>query len=489
MGSPDKAAITGWAEAGEWKQYSFAELEDMANGVARALVGAGLSAQSRIGILALNSAEYMAVVLGAMRAGLIAVPINVKFSAETITGILEECEIGYVFCDQTHLDRVHTNCRCVVLDGSGSDGFTAFLDRGHFEVVTPDEDGIALLLYTSGTTGRPKAAMLTHEGQRWVVNTRLADFPGTDNERFIVAAPLYHMNALALLFLTLGAGATCVLLPRFETGVYADGITRWKCTWVTAVPPMIAMLLRDEQALAGTDFDSVKFVRLGSAVVTPQLREQIRQICPEATVINAYGTTESGPVTFMPLTAEDGPVETLGYEHPEVAVRLVDASGAQTDQGVLEIRSPAAMRGYYRRPHIPHPFTQDGYYRTGDIFRRDAEGRYYFVGRHDDMFVCGGENIYPAEVEMVLERHSEIQQACVVPVEDEIKGYKPVAFVAVREGSVILEKDVQDFVLSAVPVYQYPRRIFFVSNMPLAGTNKVDREQLKEKAAKELKKT
>ena len=486
MASPDKAAIIGRDDTGEWTQYSYAQLDDMANGVARALSGEGLPEQSRIGVVALNSAEYMAVVLGAVRAGMIAVPINGKFPAETITGILEECEISHVFCDRAHRDRVQTDCRCVVLDGVGADGFTSFLDPGPFEPVTPDENGVALFLYTSGTTGRPKAVMLSHAGQRWVVNTRIADFPGTENERFIVAAPLYHMNALALLFLTLGAGATCVLLPRFETSVYADGIMRWECTWMTAVPPMIAMLLRDEQALSGAEFDSIKFVRLGSAVVTPQLREQIRQLCPKATVINAYGTTESGPVTFMPVTGDGYPVDTLGREHPGVAVRLVDASGHASDQGILQVRSPAAMLGYYRRPDVKDPFTPDGYYSTGDVFRRDAEGLYYFVGRHDDMFVCGGENIFPAEVEAALERHPDSQQACVVPVEDEIKGHKPVAFVATRDGSNLSEQEVQDFARSVMPVYQFPRRVFFVADMPLAGTNKIDRARLKKQAAADL---
>lgn len=480
---PEKPAIIGRNDAGEWTQCSFAQLDSMANGVARALSREGLPAQSRIGVLALNSAEYMAAVLGAMRAGMIAVPINVKFPAATVTGILEECEISHVFCDEAHRDRVEIDCRCVVLDGTGDDGFSAFLDAGPFNAVTPDEEGVALFLYTSGTTGRPKAVMLTHAGQQWVVNTRMADFPDTGQERFIVAAPLYHMNALALLFLTLGAGATCVLLPRFEAQSYADGIRRWDCTWVTAVPPMIAMLLRDEQALSGATFDGVRYVRLGSAVVTPQLREQIRQLCPNATVINAYGTTESGPVTFMPATDDNAPVDTLGREHPGVAVRLVDASGNVSDRGILEVRSPAAMLGYYRRPDVRNPFTADGYYSTGDVFRRDADGFYYFVGRYDDMFVCGGENIFPAEVEAALERHPDIQQACVVPVVDDIKGHKPVAFVTTREGTSLREQDVQDYARSVMPVYQYPRSVYFVSDMPLAGTNKIDRARLKDQAA------
>jgi len=480
--SPDKPAIIGWREDGEWTPCSFAELDALANGVARALAATGLPAQSRLGVLALNSAEYMAAVLGAMRAGMIAVPINVKFPAATIAGIIEECGIELVFCDDAHRDRLPDDCRCVMLGSTGEDRLAAFVDPGPFEPIRCDDSDVALFLHTSGTTGRPKAVMLSHAGQRWVVETRLADFPGTGDERFIVAAPLYHMNALALLFLTLAAGATCVLLPRFDARIYAHGIARWRCTWMTAVPPMIAMLLRDRQALFGAEFDSIRVVRLGSAVVTPQLREQIRQLCPKATVINAYGTTESGPVTFAPATGVGDPVDTLGREHPQVAVRLVDASGHCSDQGILEVRSPAAMLGYYRRPDVRHPFTADGYYITGDVFRRDADGLYYFVGRHDDMFVCGGENIFPSEVETALERHPDIQQACVVPIDDAIKGQKPVAFITTREGSTLSEQAVQEFARSVMPVYQFPRRVYFLDQLPLASTNKIDRADLKRRA-------
>jgi long-chain acyl-CoA synthetase len=479
---PDKPAIISWRQDGEWIPCSFAELDALANGVARGLAATALPARSRIGVLALNSAEYMAVVLGAMRAGMIAVPINVKFPAATIAGIVEECGIELVFCDQAHRDRLSADCRCVVLDGSGEDALATLVDPGPFAPTRPDDDDTALFLYTSGTTGRPKAVMLSHAGQRWVVETRLADFPSTGDERFIVAAPLYHMNALALLFLTLAAGATCVLLPRFDAQVYASGIARWHCTWMTAVPPMIAMLLRDNQALVGAEFASIRVVRLGSAVVTPQLREQIRQLCPKATVINAYGTTESGPVTFSPATGESEPVDTLGREHPRVPVRLVDVSGQVSDQGILEVRSPAAMLGYYRRPDVHHPFTADGYYITGDVFRRDAHGLYYFVGRHDDMFVCGGENIFPSEVETALERHPDIQQACVVPIDDAIKGQKPVAFITIREGSTLSEEDVQAFAREVMPIYQFPRRVYFLDQLPLASTNKIDRTELKRRA-------
>jgi long-chain acyl-CoA synthetase len=147
------------------------------------------------------------------------------------------------------------------------------------------------------------------------------------------------------------------------------------------------------------------------------------------------------------------------------------------------------MNGYHNRPDVPPPFTADGFYVTGDVFRRDAEGFHYFVGRTDDMFVSGGENIYPADVERMLERHPQIAQAAVVPIEDEIKGQKPVAFV-IRKGDQALDEDeVKRFALANAPAYQHPRFVWFVDELPLASTNKVDRSALRRLAEERVART
>jgi acyl-CoA synthetase (AMP-forming)/AMP-acid ligase II len=148
------------------------------------------------------------------------------------------------------------------------------------------------------------------------------------------------------------------------------------------------------------------------------------------------------------------------------------------------MRCPALMNGYHNLPEATQKvLTPDGYYITGDIFRRDENGFFFFVGRADDMFVCGGENIYPGEVEKMLERHPAIQQAVVVPIADELKGQKPVAFVLLRPGARATEEDVKAFALAHAAPYQHPRRVWFVEEMPLAGTNKIDRRALAARAA------
>jgi acyl-CoA synthetase (AMP-forming)/AMP-acid ligase II len=319
-----------------------------------------------------------------------------------------------------------------------------------------------------------------------VVETRL-DGQDLSRHRFLIAAPLYHMNALALAKLACAAHATIVLQPQFSAPEYIGAIARHRCTWLTAVPPMIAMMLREQDLLARTDLSSVAFVRMGSAPVSQSLMAALHRALPAAKVTNAYGTTEAGPVVFGAHPAGlPQPDMSVGYPHPKVALRLVDDGGCVADRGGLEMTCPALMLGYHNRPDLPPPITADGFYRTGDVFRRDADGFHYFVGRTDDMFVSGGENIYPGDVERMLERHPAVAQACVVPIDDDIKGQKPVAFIIAKPGQQAEAEDIKRFALANAPAYQHPRFVWFVDRLPLSATNKIDRAALRRDAAKRV---
>jgi acyl-CoA synthetase (AMP-forming)/AMP-acid ligase II len=175
---------------------------------------------------------------------------------------------------------------------------------------------------------------------------------------------------------------------------------------------------------------------------------------------------------------------SVGAAHPNVSLRLVDGADSSAGEGVLEMRCPALMNGYHNLPETTaKALTTDGFYITGDVFRRDAVGFYYFIGRADDMFVSGGENIYPGEIEAMLERHPDIHQAVVVPIDDALKFKKPVAFVVTRPGAAPSEAAIQQFALANAAPYLHPRRVWFVPEMPLAGTNKIDRQTLAKRAA------
>jgi long-chain acyl-CoA synthetase len=472
-----KTAIVDFGGEAGPREFSYAQLDAMTNGVARALGKRGLARGERVAILSANRAEYLAAYYGIMRAGLVAVPVNFKFPRETIHFILHDCGAKLVFCDAARRADCPPALPAVCFGGEGAEAFDTFLDQGPFDAVAPAPDEPAMFLYTSGSTGRPKGVVLSHQSHVWVVETRLA--PGLDRHRYLIAAPLYHMNALALSKLACAAHATIVLLPQFDARAYIEAIGRYRCTWLTAVPPMIAMMLREQDLLARTNLRSVEFIRMGSAPVSASLMEAIHRTLPWAAVTNAYGTTEAGPVVFGPHPQGLAQPETsVGYPHPKVALRLTDGGNRDAAQGVLEMKCPALMLGYHSRPDVRPPFTEDGFYITGDVFRRDRDGFHYFLGRTDDMFVSGGENIYPADVERMLERHPDVAQAAVVPVEDEIKGQKPVAFVVLKPDRAPSVDDIKGFALANAPAYAHPRFVWFVDELPLASTNKVDRAAL-----------
>ncbi len=474
---PDKTAIIDLGGEQAPREFSYAQLDAMADGVARALQRRGLVRGDRVAILSANRAEYLAAYYGIMRAGFVAVPVNFKFPRQTIHFILKDSGAKLVFCDRTRLADCPDGLVTVCFGRDGPEGFDGFLDRGAFEAVVPQPREPAMFLYTSGSTGIPKGVVLSHQSHIWVVETRLA--PGLDRHRYLIAAPLYHMNALALSKLACAAHATIVLLPQFNARAYIEAIGRYRCTWLTAVPPMIAMMLREKDLLAAADLSSVEFIRMGSAPVSQSLMQAIHTALPKASVTNAYGTTEAGPVVFGPHPRGlPQPEMSVGYPHPKVELRLVDGENRDAGQGTLEMKCPAVMNGYHNRPDVKPPFTADGFYVTGDVLRRDADGFYYFVGRTDDMFVSGGENIYPADVERMLERHPDIGQAAVVPIDDEIKGQKPVAFVVRKPGHTPGEEEIKQFALANAPAYAHPRFVWFIDELPLASTNKIDRNAL-----------
>lgn len=453
-----------------------------ADALARGLLARGLKRGDAVGIYAANRAEYLIAFVGIMRAGMVAVPVNVKLPRETVEHIVADSDLKLLLVDGERAAAAGGPPRVRIDDAAG---WEALLDPGPYRSPDMRDEEVAYILYTSGSTGRPKGVPLTHGGYVWATGVLVRSGPPLKGKRALIAAPLFHMNGLLQSLLTAVAGGTVVLLCRFTAKDYLEAAARHRCQLITSVPTMLALAIRETETLARLDLSHVEFVVTGSAPSTEALFDRVAAVFPNARVMNGWGTTESSPVAFGPHPeGKPRPKLSLGYPVPEAEWQLRD--GPSSDEGVLWVRNKAIMPGYLNLPAETARRIRDGWYDTGDVMRRDADGFFYFVGRADDMFVCGGENIYPGEVEKLIERHPAVAQAAVVPAPDEIKGQIPVAFVVARPGAAADADAIKRFALEHAPAYMHPRFVAFVPELPLAGTNKVDRKALADRAAAEF---
>jgi long-chain acyl-CoA synthetase len=470
-----RPAIIDLRDAGKPRAVSYSELDDACNAVARGLVRSGIQPGDRIGILSLNRVEFVMALLGAMRAGVVPVPINIKLAADTVSYILKDAGARLVIAENNYKYLINKEFNVIEFGAE----FDRWLDPGAFQAFEPAPDSIAIQPYTSGSTGRPKGVLLTHYGQNWSRRILAHTRGTTEKEVILVAAPLYHKNALNAIKQGLTAGATLPLLPQFDISRYVDTIGRYHCTVISGVPTMMAMMLTRKDLLSKIDTRSVRTIMMGSAPSSPQLLKELREHFPNAQPLVVYGVTEGGPVPLGPHPeGKARPPSSLGFPYPGTEAKLV--GGAGPDEGELALRNPGILQGYHNLPQETAKRLRDGWYYTGDVCRRDAEGFYYFVGRTDDMFVSGGENIYPGEVEALLARHPAVHQALVMPFDHELKGQVPYAFVVARGGARVTEDELKQFALANGPAYQHPRRVIFLEQFPLAGTNKIDRDRLRQ---------
>jgi acyl-CoA synthetase (AMP-forming)/AMP-acid ligase II len=349
-------------------------------------------------------------------------------------------------------------------------------------VIRPDD--VAIHLSTSGSTGTPKGALLSHRSQLFTLESWATVETSHTMERTLVAAPLFHKNGLGETKLGLWLGAEVLLQRRFDPRAYLEAAAAYRCTTLSGVPTMFAMMLEHGDLLDRLDLGSVVGLEIGSAPFSEALLERVREVFPRATIYNSYGTTEVAAIFGGHPDGVPAPRTSVGFPLPTVELRLVGEHGEDANPGELWVRGEGVMNGYHDAPDLTAAKIVDGWCRTGDVMFRDDEGWYHFVGRVDDMFVSGGENVYPMAIEQVLEQHPLIRQAAVVAVPDERKGALPVAFVVASPGGGITEDDVQRWSLAHLPPSHHPRAVWFVDALPLAGTEKIDRRALETEAAR-----
>jgi len=454
------------------RTITYGELDRLCDAFAQGLRREGLREGDRIAILSLNRWAYIVAIFGALRAGVVPVLINVKLAKETVAYILKDSAAKFAFAE-TPFAPLAKDLPVVLLDRN----FESFLDFGEIRPASVAADQLSMLLYTSGTTGQPKGVLLHHGGQGWAAHALTKQRRIRSSDRILISAPFYHKNAIVAIKTALLPGACLAILPRFDAAATIAALEQHKLTMLTGVPTMMSLILR-EPTLAKADKSSVRVLSMGSSPASDQLLADLHTQFPEAEVHLNYGSTEGGPIMFG-WYHPDGlprPPHSIGYPIPGCEWKLVN--GSSPDEGELYVRNTGVAKGYLNMPAATASRFEDGWYKTGDILRCDRNGWFYFVARVDDMFVSGGENVFPQEVEALLERHPNVRQAAVIAVPHELKGMVPVAFVLRQAGAAVDEADLKEFTLAHGPAYAHPRRIVFVDAIPLTGTNKIDRVAL-----------
>ena len=462
---------------GEATEVTYDGFAERCARVAGGLAAAGIGIGARVAILADNSVDYAALYFGICRIGAVTVPLNTKLPVDGLGYIVDDADVALIVLDDSNADRLPPGRPSLRI---GSAEWQQLLDAEPADAVPLDPVAIAVQMYTSGSTGRPKGVLLSHGSQLFTVEqyTSGGFFMSVD-ERILVSAPMNHKNAMVQTKVNLALGGQIVLLGRFDAAGYLRAVAEQRATSLTGVPTMFALMTAKSELLASLDLSSVRRLMIGSAPMTEAFFDQVQALFPTAAITNGYGTTESIACFGPHPDAAPRPKIALGYPLPTVEVRLVDpATGLDANPGEFWIRSAGVMNGYHNLPEVTADRLTDGWYHTGDVMERDEAGWYFFVGRVDDMFVCGGENVYPGDVEQLLEGHPAVHQAAVVAVPDELKGALPVAFVVRSPGASLTEDELRAWSIEHGPAYAHPRAVWFVDEIPLAGTAKIDKTLL-----------
>lgn len=481
--TPEKIALV---ESDTGRRFSYEEMNARANRLAETLRHRfGIQKGDRVAVLAYNGVETLDLFFATGKLGAILVPLNYRLVPAELAYILNHCEARLLFYGQDFQECVETLLPSVILEHAISmeDYDQLATGSGVPEPAEIDLDDPHLILYTSGTTGRPKGAVLTHGSITWnAVNTQVGWDLRSDDVT-LTHTPFFHTGGLNVLTTPLfHRGGTVVLMRQFDSGQSLALIEQEGCTVVFAVPTMFQMML-ENPAFETSDLGSVRFFITGGAPCPVPLIEAFAS--RGLTFKQGYGLTEAGPNCFT-LDAKDAvrKAGSVGFPNFHVDVRVVDDEGSEVDPGdvgELLIRGPHVCKGYWRDPEATAKAIQDGWLHTGDLVRRDEDGYYYIVDRKKDMFISGGENVYPAELEKALHRHPAIAEAAVIGVPHPKWGEVGRAIVVLKPGMQLSEPEVLAFLQDRVARYKIPKSVVFASELPRNPSGKILKPVLRER--------
>ena len=481
------------------RRLGYGELQAEANRFASALLARGIEPGDRVAVFMRNNLEYVVALFGTFKAGAVLVPVNVKLSAGELAFILANAEARVLVFGDDRAGLVDEACAEVPVElrvrvgggeGGGSGiGFDDLLAEGstdHADVAVEPGDP-AWLFYTSGTTGRPKGACLSHRNLLAMTMNQLADIVAVQPDDLVFhAAPLSHGSGLYLLgAIARGAENLVYDRPSFDPDDVLRLIERERVTIVMFLAPtMIVMLLRGDP---GIDTSSLRCVVYGGAPIHAEHARQMLHRFGQV-FVQIYGQGESPmTITYVPASAHDpgdlASLESAGIRRTDVEVELLDEAGRPVPvgaEGEVCVRGDVVMDGYWRNPEATAQSLRGGWLHTGDIGRFDERGRLFLLDRINDMIISGGSNIYPREVEEALVRHDAVSEAAVFGVADELWGERVVAAVVATPGSTPTAAELVDHCRQHLASFKKPSEVTFVEALPKNAYGKVLRRELRQ---------
>ncbi len=490
--TPERRALT--FEGTTWTYAAFLQRVEATAGALRA---GGVRHGDRVAFLGLNHPAFFETLFAAARLGAIFVPLNFRLTAPELSFIVNDAGAHTIVADDLHkpvVDSIRGELPCVryLASETASEGWKSLGEVAAsapplegFEAVAADE--VALIMYTSGTTGRPKGAMLTHSNLWWNNVSALLLTDTVESDVSLVVAPLFHIGGLNVTTLQAWMkGAEVVLQRSFDPGRFLSDIAEYGVTTAFAVPAML-LFVSQHPDFADADLTTVRSIICGGAPVPEPL---IKLYVGRGIQINqGYGLTETSPcVSFLTPEHCMSRLGSAGRPPMFVDVKLVDGDGRDIAEplgrGEVCVKGPNVMKGYWNRPEATAAaIDAAGWFHTGDVGYLDEDGFLYICDRVKDMVITGGENVYPAEVESVLYEHPAVAEVAVIGMPDERWGEVVVAVAVLKEGASLTLEQLRDFAGERLARYKLPSRLDFVDALPRNPAGKVLKFEMRERLA------
>lgn len=471
-------------------ELSYGDLDDGSARLATMLREKGVRPGDRVGVMLPNVPEFPIAYYGVLRAGAIVVPMNVLLKRREIAFYVEDSGTKVLlawhgFCDEAGDGAAEAGAELVEIEPAAFAATLAELEPTPGLAET-DEDDTAVILYTSGTTGKPKGAELTHANlaRNADVSSRTTSEIGADDV-VLGALPLFHsFGQTVAMNASLSVGACLTLVPKFDPGEALATMQRDGVTHFYGVPTMYGALLHHPER-ESFDTSSLRICITGGASMPVEVLRGFEDAFG-AKVMEGYGLSETSPVACSNHPDKERKAGSIGTPIEGVEMRVVNENDEPVEQGEvgeIVIRGHNIMKGYWRRPEATEEAMRGGWFHSGDMARVDEDGFFYIVDRKKDLIIRGGYNVYPREVEEVLYEHPKIREAAVVGVPHDQWGEEIGAAVVLHDGEELSPEEISAYVKERIAAYKYPRVVWFIDELPKGPTGKILKREIETPAA------